>query len=281
MPATPLFQAGQPQRQRAGQPNLVSHLRQQRGPRVRHQPRSVRRDFYGYRASFTHHLQGEPPSSGSRTFSKPQDPRSVGRFRAPARRGRGSYCKLRVNDVAPTIEVAKKIRSALSTASSQHELEQLGDMADLLTQQMVTRSLYAETLELDSAMLSYLPEDVNERLEQFRMRATLTQFISLMELGNVPEAQSAMDVISTGGEIAVFVLDEWIANLRRPGIPDLLPKVISASFLKMLALVNDDQPDRAIAVIDATLAEFSDDTPESDRGPLNEMRRIRDELQDS
>jgi hypothetical protein len=120
--------------------------------------------------------------------------------------------------VAPTIEVAKKIRSALSTASSQHELEQLGDMADLLTQQMVTRSLYAETLELDSAMLSYLPEDVNERLEQFRMRATLTQFISLMELGNVPEAQSAMDVISTGGEIAVFVLDEWIANLRRRGI---------------------------------------------------------------
>src|SRR5450755_548589 len=32
-----------------------------------------------------------------RTFDKPKDPCSVGRFRAPARRGRGRYCTLRAN----------------------------------------------------------------------------------------------------------------------------------------------------------------------------------------
>jgi len=61
--ATALLDRAQPQRQRLRQPQLVGHLRQQCAARVRHQPRSVRRDFYGYRASITHHLQGEPPSS--------------------------------------------------------------------------------------------------------------------------------------------------------------------------------------------------------------------------
>ena len=89
MTATALLDRGQPQRQRLRQPQLVGHPRQQRAARVRHQPRSVRRDFYGYRASITHHLQGEPPSSGSSTFSKPKNPCSAGRFRAPAQRGRG------------------------------------------------------------------------------------------------------------------------------------------------------------------------------------------------
>ncbi len=91
MPATPLLDRGQPRRQRVREPDLVSDLRDERAAGVRHQPRSVRADFYGYRASITHHLQGEPPSSGSRTFDKPKDPCSAGRLRAPARRGRGRY----------------------------------------------------------------------------------------------------------------------------------------------------------------------------------------------
>jgi len=95
--ATPLLQASQPHRQRRREPQLVGDLRDERGARVRDQTRSVRRDFYGYRASITHHLQGEPPSSGSKTFDKPKDPRSVRRFRAPARRGRGRYCTLRAS----------------------------------------------------------------------------------------------------------------------------------------------------------------------------------------
>jgi hypothetical protein len=56
MTATPLLDRRQPQRQRLREPDLVRHLRDQRGARVRDQPRSVRRDFYGYRASITHHL---------------------------------------------------------------------------------------------------------------------------------------------------------------------------------------------------------------------------------
>jgi hypothetical protein len=45
MTATPLLDPSQPQRQRAGQPELVRDLPQQRGPRMRHQPGSVRRHF--------------------------------------------------------------------------------------------------------------------------------------------------------------------------------------------------------------------------------------------
>jgi hypothetical protein len=83
MTTTPLLDRSQPQRQRLREPDLVSDLRDERGPCVRDQTRSVRRDFYGYRASIRHHLQGEPPSQGSRTFSKPKDPCSVGRFPRP------------------------------------------------------------------------------------------------------------------------------------------------------------------------------------------------------
>jgi len=79
------------------EPHLVSDLRDQRGPGVRDQARSVRRHFYRYRVSITHHHQGEPPSSGSRPFDKPRDPCSAERFRAPACRGRGRYCTLRVS----------------------------------------------------------------------------------------------------------------------------------------------------------------------------------------
>src|SRR3954469_13506624 len=63
-----------PQRQRSREPELVGHPSQQRGARVRHEPRSVRRDFYGYRAPITHHPQGEPPSSGSGPSTSPTIP---------------------------------------------------------------------------------------------------------------------------------------------------------------------------------------------------------------
>ena len=89
MPPTPLLEPRQPQRQCSCEPELVRDLRQQRRARVRHQTSSVRHHFYGYRASITHHLQGEPPSQGSRTFRQPNDPRPAGHFRAPAHRGRG------------------------------------------------------------------------------------------------------------------------------------------------------------------------------------------------
>ena len=74
MTTTPLLHRSQPQRQRLCEPHLLSDPRDQRGPRVRDQTRSVRRDFYGNWAFITHHPQGEPPSSGSRTFDKPRIP---------------------------------------------------------------------------------------------------------------------------------------------------------------------------------------------------------------
>ena len=72
MTATPLLDHGQTGRQPLREPHFVSDLRDLGGPGVRDQPRSVRRHFYGYGASITHHLQGEPPSQGSRN-SQPQE----------------------------------------------------------------------------------------------------------------------------------------------------------------------------------------------------------------
>src|SRR5208282_6467876 len=69
MATAALLEAGQPKRQRPREPQLVGHRREQRAPRVRDQTVSVRGDFYGYRASITHHLQGEPPSSNLRPSS--------------------------------------------------------------------------------------------------------------------------------------------------------------------------------------------------------------------
>jgi hypothetical protein len=56
MTATPSLDRGQPRRQHPGEPDLVSDLRDQRAAGVRDQTRSVRRNFYGYRASIAHHL---------------------------------------------------------------------------------------------------------------------------------------------------------------------------------------------------------------------------------
>jgi hypothetical protein len=66
MTTTALLAPGQPHRQRPRQTELVGHLGDQRAARMRNQTRSVRRDFYGYRASITHHLQGDLQDRDSR-----------------------------------------------------------------------------------------------------------------------------------------------------------------------------------------------------------------------
>src|SRR4051812_9757546 len=83
MPTAPLAQARQRTGELARESGPVGDLGQQRGARVRHQPRSVRRDTYRKRASFAHHPQGDPPRPGSRTFSKPKNPGPTGRSGAP------------------------------------------------------------------------------------------------------------------------------------------------------------------------------------------------------
>ena len=83
MTTTPPFDPRQPARHSAREPELVRDLPEQRGPRVRHQPRSVRRDFYRYRASVTHHPQGETSKLGIQDFSNPKNPCRAGRSRAP------------------------------------------------------------------------------------------------------------------------------------------------------------------------------------------------------
>ncbi len=95
MTTTPLLQASQPPRKRHREPHLLSDLRDERGARVRYQTRSVRRDFYGYRASITHHLQGEPPEFGNRSFSKPNSPSPAGRSRASVNPRRGPLMQSR------------------------------------------------------------------------------------------------------------------------------------------------------------------------------------------
>ena len=59
---------------RSGRPDLVGDLRHQRRAGMRCQAGSVRRDFYGYRASIAHHLRGRPPSSGISASAAPRIP---------------------------------------------------------------------------------------------------------------------------------------------------------------------------------------------------------------
>jgi hypothetical protein len=61
-----------------------------------------------------HHHQGEPSKLGLRTFDKPKDPCSAGRFRAPARRGRGRYCTLRASVPEIGCGTGKLTRSLLA-----------------------------------------------------------------------------------------------------------------------------------------------------------------------
>ena len=65
---------------------------------MRHQTRSVRRNDYLQIAAIALHPQGDPPELGFRVFSKPKNPRSVGRFRAPSNRGGATrYCTRRAD----------------------------------------------------------------------------------------------------------------------------------------------------------------------------------------
>ena len=64
MPGAALLEIGQANRQRLREPALVSDLRQQRAARMRHEPFSVRRDFYRDVAAISLHLQGDPPELG-------------------------------------------------------------------------------------------------------------------------------------------------------------------------------------------------------------------------
>jgi hypothetical protein len=82
MATTPLLARCQPRRQRTCQPDLVRDLPEQRSPRVRHQTCSVRRHFYGYWASVTHHLQGETSKARDRGLQQPKNPCCAGRSRA-------------------------------------------------------------------------------------------------------------------------------------------------------------------------------------------------------
>ena len=83
MTTPPLLDPRQPHRQRAGEPDLVRDPPEQRDPDVRHQPRPVRRDFYRYRASITHHLQGETSELGIQDFSNPRIPAQPDDFAPP------------------------------------------------------------------------------------------------------------------------------------------------------------------------------------------------------
>jgi hypothetical protein len=55
------LQARKLARKRPRQPGLLSDLPQQRGPRMRHQTRSVRHDIYREKVPIAYHLQGDPP----------------------------------------------------------------------------------------------------------------------------------------------------------------------------------------------------------------------------
>src|SRR5271168_2933977 len=74
MTATPLLDLGQLPRERSREPHLLSDLRHERRTRMRYQARSVRRDFYGYLASITHHLQGDLQARDQGPSTSPRIP---------------------------------------------------------------------------------------------------------------------------------------------------------------------------------------------------------------
>jgi hypothetical protein len=74
MTTTALLEPRQTQRQRAREPDLPRDPTNQRRTRVRHQPRSVRRHLYGYRASITHHPQGETSKPRIKELAIPRIP---------------------------------------------------------------------------------------------------------------------------------------------------------------------------------------------------------------
>jgi hypothetical protein len=90
-----LAHPGQAVRQRPREPCLVGHLRQQRAARVRDQPVSVRRDFYGETAAITLHPQGDPPEPGLRPSNSRILPAQPDIPAPRLRPGRGRYCTIR------------------------------------------------------------------------------------------------------------------------------------------------------------------------------------------
>jgi len=91
----PLLQASQLTRQRPRQPGLVSDLRQQRAARMRHQPVSVRRDFYGNPAPSVRHLQGDPPESVLRASTTRRIPARADSQAAPTIGAAAASCTIR------------------------------------------------------------------------------------------------------------------------------------------------------------------------------------------
>jgi len=86
---------------------------------------SVRRDIYGEKAPFAHHLQGEPPSSGSRTFSKPKHPGRTGRSDRPDPSRRSALTHDRglkeINNGGHTLEIGYD-----TVSSGEHAIDYLG-----------------------------------------------------------------------------------------------------------------------------------------------------------
>jgi hypothetical protein len=118
MTTPPLLDPRQAHRQRAGEPELVRDLPQQRGTGMRYQPRSVRRDFYRYGASITHPVKVKPPSSGFATFSKPKNPLPAGRSRAlRSPGGRGRYRTTTARSGLARLAEADHRRSSLITSA--------------------------------------------------------------------------------------------------------------------------------------------------------------------
>jgi hypothetical protein len=106
-----------PNRQRPRQPRLVRHLRQQRAARMRHQPRSVRRDFYGETAAITLHPQGDPPELGNRASTTQRLPAQPDKTAPRNPRGAAASCTIRAKRSHPALKAAR-LAAALSVLSA-------------------------------------------------------------------------------------------------------------------------------------------------------------------
>src|SRR3954453_16435982 len=117
--ATALLQDSQSPQQPTRESKLVSHLGEQSAARTRDQP-GVRRDFYSYRASITHYLQGEPPGTNlrpsasrriaaQRTFRVPTHPGARPSTAPPGPPGGGAVYHTRGASLAHVIDREERI----------------------------------------------------------------------------------------------------------------------------------------------------------------------------
>jgi hypothetical protein len=81
--ASPQLQRAELPRQRPRQAGLVGDLGQQRAAGMRHQARSVRRDFYLHPAPIMRHPQGDPPESALRPSASRRIPTQADSSAAP------------------------------------------------------------------------------------------------------------------------------------------------------------------------------------------------------